>query len=61
MPLCPVCKGDKTVFTRIKDLTKNPPTETGVDLTCGECDGVGEVTPKHLQAYQARQELLEKK
>ena len=55
---CPVCKGDKTVFCKINDLTKNPPTKTGVDLTCYECDGAGEVTPEHLQAYQAREELF---
>ena len=52
MVKCPVCKGDKTVYTPIDDLTKNPPTKTGVDLTCYECDGVGEVTAKHLQEYQ---------
>ncbi len=49
MVKCPVCQGDKTVYASIDDLTKKPPTKTGVDLTCGECDGLGEVPAEHLK------------
>lgn len=52
MVICPVCKGDKTIFYKSTDLTKNPPTKTGFDLTCHECNGVGEVTSKHAEAYK---------
>jgi len=59
MEKCPVCKGDKTVYTPIIDLTKKPPTETGVDLPCDECKGLGEVTAKRLQEYQKALNIID--
>jgi len=58
MPECPTCKGDGTVFCTSKDLTKDPPTETGFDLTCYTCDGRGEITEDELKAKQAMDDMM---
>ena len=57
METCPQCNGDKTVYTAIDDLTKDPPVKTGVDLTCPTCQGDGEIPVEQKAAYEARQEL----
>jgi hypothetical protein len=52
---CPVCKGKKTVHCKSTVFGTGETTE--MDLTCYECDGVGELTPVRVAAYEARQEL----
>ena len=52
MVKCPTCKGDGTVFYKIMDNTKTPPTETGVDLPCETCDGECEITEDKLKEIE---------
>ena len=52
---CPVCKGKKTVHVKV--MTFGTGEKSECDLTCYECEGIGDVSPEHLQAYQASQEL----